>query len=77
MLFLFPPSTVSLFPSTALLYYDYQPSRRLPTSPPPTYVLVYSVVAVCYQVGTFANVPSSFSLMRSFRFSYFFVVAGV
>ncbi|KAI3998033.1 hypothetical protein K525DRAFT_275706 [Schizophyllum commune Loenen D] len=24
--------------------------RRLPTSPPPTYLLVYSVVAVCYQV---------------------------
>ena len=71
------PSTASLFPSTALLYNDYQPGRQLPTSPPSTYLLVYFVVAVCYQVSTFATVPSSLSLTRSFRFTYPFVVARV
>ena len=71
------PSTASLFPSTALLYNDYQPGRQLPTSPPSTYLLVYFVVAVCYQVSTFVTVSSSLSLIRSFRFTYPFVVAGV
>ena len=76
MLFLSPPrppsSTTTTNPAA-----DYQPSCRLPTSPPPTYLLVYFVVAVCYQVSTFATVLSSFSLTRSLRFSHLYVVAGI
>ena len=80
-----PPLIIDpfLLSSTTLLYYDYQPSRdcrprrRLPTSQPPTYLLVYFVVAVCYQVSTFATVPSSFSLTRPLRFIYLYVVASV
>ena len=68
VLFLSPPrppsSTTTTNPPA-----DYQPSCRLPTSPPPTYLLVYFVVAVCYQVSTFATVPSLFSPTHSFRFS--------
>ncbi|KAL1671197.1 hypothetical protein EV122DRAFT_285216 [Schizophyllum commune] len=37
---------ISSDPTTA----DCRPRRRPPTSPPPTYLLVYFVVAVCYQV---------------------------
>ena len=71
-----PPSSYPQPPSsttTTFLYYDYQTRRRLPTSPPSTYLLVYFVVAVCYQVSTFATAPSSFSLIRSFRFTHPFV----
>lgn len=67
-----PASTKTTKPAA-----DCRPRRRLPTSPPPTYLLVYFVDAVCYQVSTFATVLSSFSLTRSFRFRYLYVVAGI